>query len=198
MSVSGTTKRVANDFSRTVSQVEICRRLVAVDQLDPRQADLLGEGQDDMGRRLGQHCAVLRREVVSRPEWASAGVAASARSPASRIAFTVVLSSDALGPLEFPDVGQDRRHITAGQPLDRWHVPKAPVMGPDAPSDRPLKRLVAVVAGLVDDMDRRWRDPYHFDTSYFVAACSLMLPVTRTSTGRQQIFPPRRGSPTCR
>ena len=69
-------------------------------------------------------------------------------------------SSDAVGPLEFPDVGHDRHHITAGQPLDRWHVPETPVMGPDAPGDRPLKRLVAMMPGLVDDVDQRRRDPF--------------------------------------
>ena len=97
---------------------------------------------------------------IAAPEWASAGVAARARSPASRIAFMVVPLSDAVGPLEFPDIGHDPGHIAAGQPLDRRHVPETPVMGPDAPCDRPLKRFVAVMAGLVNDMDQRRCDPF--------------------------------------
>ena len=69
-------------------------------------------------------------------------------------------SSYAVGPLEFPDIGHDPGDIAPGQPLDRWHVPKTPVMGPDAPGDGPLKRLVAMMAGLVVYMDKRRRDTF--------------------------------------
>ena len=72
----------------------------------------------------------------------------------------MVPSSDAVGSLEFPDIGHDRRHIAAGHPFDPRHVPETPVVGPDAPGDRALKRFVTMVAGLVDDMDQRRRDPF--------------------------------------
>ena len=122
-------------------------------------SNALGERHDDLGRHPGQHGTVLRRGRVE------AGMGKcryyrQRKKPASTIAFMIVPSSDAVGPLEFPDIGHDRRHIAAGQPLDRRHVPETPMMGPDAHGDRPLKRLVAMMPGLVYHVDQ-WRgDPF--------------------------------------
>jgi len=67
-------------------------------------------------------------------------------------------SSDAVGALEFANIGDYRRNVAAGQTFDRRHVPETPVMGRYAVRDGALKRLVAMVAGLVDDMDQRRGD----------------------------------------
>ncbi len=92
-------------------------------------------------------------------------------------------SLDAVGALEFADVGDDRRYVAARQPLDRRHVPETPVMGPDAACDRALERLVAMVAGLIDDMHQRWGDPVLSRRVSAVAGraagCVSLLPALR-------------------
>ncbi len=68
-------------------------------------------------------------------------------------------SSDAIGALEFPDIGHDRGHVAPAQPFDWGHVTKTPVVGPDAERDRALERFVTMVSGLIDDVDQRRGDP---------------------------------------
>ena len=144
---------------RLFAQIQIDRGMVIMSHSDPCQAQALGKSQDDVGG-VSASTAPFFGVVGSRPECASDGVVARASIPASRIAFNFVPSSDAVGSLEFPDIGHDRCHITPRQPRDREHVSEPPVVGPDAPGDRPLKRLVAMVAGLVDDVDQRRGDPF--------------------------------------
>ena len=65
------------------------RCLVAVGQQDSRQPDAIAKVRTIRGGPPAS-TAPFSGVVVSRPEWANAGIAASARSPASRIAFLVV------------------------------------------------------------------------------------------------------------
>ena len=65
-------------------------------------------------------------------------------------------SFDAVGPLKLTDVGHDPVHIATVLPLDRWHVPKTPVVGSDAQGDRTLERLVTMMVRLIYDVNQ-WR-----------------------------------------
>ena len=57
---------------------------------------------------------------------------------AGGIAFRAGCSPDAVGALEFADVGNDRRNVPARQPLERRHVPEGPVMSDDTLRHRML------------------------------------------------------------
>lgn len=60
-------------------------------------------------------------------------------SQGRRRSLVATPSPDAVGPLEFPDVGHDIRHVFAGQPVDWRHVSERPVVGPHALCNRPLE-----------------------------------------------------------
>ena len=101
--------------------------------------------------------------VPSRGECAIAPVAHIPISPASSIffiSFPVFLccraSVDPVCKLQFPNAGGDHRYICPCDTLQRWHIPKRPVMPTDAHCNRTLETFIAVVAWFINDVDQ-WR-----------------------------------------
>ena len=126
---------------------------------DPGQAQALGESQDDPRRRLRQHRAIGRRRCVE-PGMGGRSRCHQDEQTGQDEQPHRTASLDAVGVLQFPDIGHDQRDVLAGQAFDPRHVPEPPVMGSHADCDRPLERLVAMVAGFVDDVNQRRGDIY--------------------------------------